>query len=220
MLTEKDLEEAQEVVDGWDEDDGFLQDADDVYALFVKLVAEVKRLQSDKNGAYSERNQCVALLSKVFQAWLEKHDENDKDWEDDWRNIVFIELPTGQASWHIHDSELRLFDHLSCMPGNSWDGHTTIQKYARMALVQPHQILAEVKKDFLDLMKHTFTVQSQYAKQQRKRADVAELALRNKLQELDLITDSPDSSTDEEMECWFKEELVLATEELAKKGQS
>jgi hypothetical protein len=84
-----------------------------------------------KDGAYAERNKLVALISKLFSASLERHPENE-EWEDDWRWIVFIDLPTGQVSWHIHDSELNMFDHLPRNAGRKWDGHTTDEKYERV----------------------------------------------------------------------------------------
>lgn len=87
-----------------------------------------------KDGAYSERNALVCLLSKVFPSVLGRH-PMDEEWEDDWRNIVFINLPTGQASWHIHDSELSNFRHLY-MSTTKWDGHTTEEKYKRVYAVE------------------------------------------------------------------------------------
>lgn len=88
------------------------------------------------DAVYAERDRLVAALSKVFPSWLKRHPESDKDWEDDWRWIVFIQLPTGQTSWHIHDSELGWFDHclrLKDRSSNLWDGHTTEEKYERLA---------------------------------------------------------------------------------------
>lgn len=101
------------------------------------LLDRVKALEQSKDGAYSERNKLVAALSKLFPASLERHDENDKTWEDDWRWIVFINLPTGQVSWHIHDSELNQFSHLHRICGRVWDGHTTKEKYDRLAALLP-----------------------------------------------------------------------------------
>jgi hypothetical protein len=54
-------------------------------------------------------------------------------------NIVCIHLPIAekaflQATWHIRDSEMPWFAHLSdngiSCPG--WDGHTTEEKYRRI----------------------------------------------------------------------------------------
>lgn len=85
-----------------------------------------------KNNAYAERNCLVAALSKLFPASLERHPENEP-YEDDWRWIVFIDLPTGQVCWHIHDSELPLFAHLQRNAGRTWDGHDREEKYRRVA---------------------------------------------------------------------------------------
>jgi hypothetical protein len=110
--------------------------------------AEVARLTAAKNGAYAERNLCVALIARMagdllasegdFDAWLAEHDPADTAWERDWLNIVFVVIPTGQLSWHIHDSELPLFDFLPRRRDSApegfpkWDGHTTEQKYERI----------------------------------------------------------------------------------------
>lgn len=101
--------------------------------LLAELEQARKRigeLEAQKDGAYQERDRLVAALSKLFPATLARHE--GADWEDEWRNIVFIDLPTGQASWHIHDSELPQFAHLS-QSNPKWDGHTTEEKYARLA---------------------------------------------------------------------------------------
>lgn len=99
-----------------------------------RLEAEVKRLREAKDSAYAERNKLVAALSKVFPSSLERHPDIDRTWEDDWRWIVMFDLPTGQVSWHIHDSELGMFGHLprERSTHHSWDGHTTEEKYDRL----------------------------------------------------------------------------------------
>lgn len=96
---------------------------------------QVAKLQASVDGAYRERNLCVAALSKVYPSHLERHPA-DEPWEDDWRWIVFVELPTGQASWHMHDSHLEYFKHLKEWPGHGWDGHTTEEKYRRLAAIK------------------------------------------------------------------------------------
>lgn len=117
-----------------------------------------KELEKQKNNAYWERNQLVSALSKLMPAWLGKHDENDKGWEKDWRTIVFMEIPAKfrfpgdevlyqdfphQISWHIHDSDIPMFDHLAyeyCdkISGTSykWDGHNTEEKYRRLRTIK------------------------------------------------------------------------------------
>jgi len=99
----------------------------------------IKDLRDAKNNAYRERNLLVAALSKIFPAHLALHPESEQ-WDDDWRNIVFIEAPIGkgkttQLSWHIHDSELGYFKHLP-QGRNDWDGHDTKEKYNRLRRIK------------------------------------------------------------------------------------
>lgn len=105
--------------------------------------------RKERDAAYTERNQLVAALARILPktlahrewaipkdapaiAWLAEHDPTDAGWDPGWRTIVFIEGPTGQLSWHLHDSDVPLFDGLPRGP-NSWDGHTTPEKYERVA---------------------------------------------------------------------------------------
>jgi hypothetical protein len=97
----------------------------------VALQSQVGQLEVDKDNVYAERNRLVAALSKCFPAHLCRHPDNE-DWEDDWRTIVCVHLPTGQATWHIHDSEVPLFSHLGTTD-NHWDGHGTDEKYERLS---------------------------------------------------------------------------------------
>lgn len=93
--------------------------------------------RKERDAAYTERNRLVAALARLIasgggRAWLGEHAESDPGWDPEWRTIVFIEGPTGQLSWHLHDSDVSLFDGLPRGP-NSWDGHTTPEKYERVA---------------------------------------------------------------------------------------
>lgn len=92
----------------------------------------VEETERAKNQAYTERDQLVAAISKCFPSHLCRHPDSDIEWEDDWRWIVCIHLPTGQATWHIHESELPWFSHLE-RKSNHWDGHSTEEKYRRLA---------------------------------------------------------------------------------------
>ena len=108
------------------------------------LVAAVKHLTKQKDDAYGERNQLVSFISKLFPASLERHEPSNDDWDDDWRWVVYIDLPTGQVSWHIHDSELPNFSHLSVMRGRRWDGHTVAEKYARLRNYTPRKTVSKL----------------------------------------------------------------------------
>jgi len=94
--------------------------------------------RKERDAAYTERNRIVAALARVLiahgtgHAWLAEHDPSDAAWDPEWRTIVFVYGPTGQMSWHLHDSDVPLFAGLE-RGENSWDGHTTAEKYERLA---------------------------------------------------------------------------------------
>ena len=110
----------------------------------AELEAEVERLrkrcealESAKNSAYAERDQCVALIARMAFAMglyvrRKFHPESDTEWEGDWRNIVMVCLPTGQATWHFHDSEAHLLEGIPWGGLEDWDGHDTPEKYRRV----------------------------------------------------------------------------------------
>jgi hypothetical protein len=101
-----------------------------------RLRGEVERMERDKDGAYDERNRCVAAMAYMavglgWRAGLGRHDPNDAAWDREWLNIVYIDTPNGQASWHIHDRDVPLFGGLPRYD-SQWDGHSTSEKYARL----------------------------------------------------------------------------------------
>lgn len=92
------------------------------------------------NSIYTERNQCISLIVRMAQA-LGLPIGTKIDAESSWP-IVFVDLPSGQVSWHIPIDELRFFPALPAYP-NDWDGHSTEEKYRRV--VQPQlELFSEV----------------------------------------------------------------------------
>lgn len=89
-----------------------------------------QEMRARKDAAYEERNRVVAALASVFPAGIAR--TAIEGWSEDWHGCVYIDLPTGQASWHYHDSHAHLFAHLPPYAG-IWDGHTTAEKYERLA---------------------------------------------------------------------------------------
>lgn len=88
-----------------------------------------------KDQAYHERNELVAALARIYPSGLATTDI--PGWDPKWHGCVYIDLPTGQVSWHFHDSEAFLFEGLPPYRGE-WDGHTTEQKYERLARLGRH----------------------------------------------------------------------------------
>lgn len=125
---------------------------DERAGVLEQLQNKIELLTAEKNQAYAERNRLVAALARMaldrapswdtYGAWLGRHPDTDAGWEKDWMNIVFVRLPTGQLTWHIHDSELPMFSFLSELkaPDGGWpayDGHTTEEKYERLLWWRP-----------------------------------------------------------------------------------
>ena len=99
-------------------------------AALRSLAAERDALQASKDAAYEERNRVVALLATVFPSVRTR--TAIEGWSEDWHGCVYVTLPTGQASWHYHDSHAHLFAHVP-EGAATWDGHTTAEKYERVA---------------------------------------------------------------------------------------
>lgn len=85
---------------------------------------------AQKDGAYEERNRLVSLLARMFPSGIAK--TAIEGWAPEWENCVYIDLPTGQVSWHYHDREAHLFEGLPAYAGQ-WDGHDTAEKWRRVA---------------------------------------------------------------------------------------
>lgn len=87
------------------------------YSLLLSFLYVIR--EHDSKGEYAERNEYIlhalsAAKDLGFKAglWL---DAKEPNWP-----VVYIELPTGQVSWHIPFDE------------NRWDGHSTEEKYRRI----------------------------------------------------------------------------------------
>ena len=119
---------------------------DDLYAVFapdVVLEAEVEAILSRivaldaartpaLDAAYRERNAVVAALvrSHGWPAQVVMAPDTEGWW------IVYAETPNGQVSWHISPDDMDLFSDWPVAFGSRlspWDGHTTEEKYRRLA---------------------------------------------------------------------------------------
>lgn len=126
----------------------------------AKLKAERDALKAEKDGAYTERNQVVAALAKAFPSGVAR--TTIEGWDPEWHGCVFIDLPTGQASWHFHDSHASLFADLPTY-AKPWDGHSTPEKYDRLARMKPICLESENAK-LRDLLRGEAAVAEECAK--------------------------------------------------------
>lgn len=116
--------------------------------------------ESIKDNAYAERNKLLALVCRMaieldFPVELWRHPDSE-EWEDDWRNIVALLLPAGQCTWHIHDSELPMFEFLP-KGENRWDGHTTEEKYQRVLDFRIYQETNEEDRRTVEILSSAWT---------------------------------------------------------------
>lgn len=141
---------------------------------YQALMESHNLLEKQKDQAYRERDILLAFLCRIvdkvvntdlLRVYRNKHPDNDITWEQDWKNIIVIEylLPSYdiehgtqdyipvQMAWHVHDSEMVMFQDLPEKP-NNYDGHTTKQKYNRIldvvGVLLPYQL--DLTKDFPD----------------------------------------------------------------------
>jgi hypothetical protein len=92
-----------------------------------------KPLVAPLDAAYAERNKLVAALIRItgWPACMAP------DFDAPGYTVVYVESPAGQLSWHVSDEEIDQFLALGLpwrpwAPG-VWDGHTTEEKYERLA---------------------------------------------------------------------------------------
>lgn len=73
------------------------------------------------NAVYSERMMVVRMLAVMSGCKYGIGKDDNTEWEDAWRNVVYIDLPQGQVSWHIAAADMHLFADFPPYEGK-WDG--------------------------------------------------------------------------------------------------
>ena len=89
---------------------------------------------TDIDAVYAERNTVVAGLAALALELgypVGTARTAIEGWEPEWHGCVYLDLPTGQVSWHFHDREADMFAFLPPYQG-TWDGHDTPEKYRRI----------------------------------------------------------------------------------------
>ena len=89
----------------------------------------IEALETIRDHAYRERNHLAAFLSHLYPAGIEVFDNPELSQE--WFGCVYVDLPTGQVSWHYNEHESHLFSHLKTY-NKKWDGHSSDEKYDRL----------------------------------------------------------------------------------------
>ena len=81
--------------------------------------------ESTPNEAYLDRNLCVQIMVKMaMKLGYSAGIKDDPEWP-----ILYIDLPTGQVSWHIPKKDI-LTDFQEY--NGKWDGHDLHEKRRRL----------------------------------------------------------------------------------------
>lgn len=90
-------------------------------------------------AAYAERNAVVLAFAHLADArgWTvgQLVDEHEPDWP-----VLMIDTPAGQVSWHFKADEMP--PKMPAYPGE-WDGHTTPEKYERLATLIRYAVASD-----------------------------------------------------------------------------
>lgn len=83
--------------------------------------------------AYEQRNHLVAALAHLYPSGTRA--TSIEGWDPEWNGCVYIDLPTGQISYHFHDREAHLFADLPPYE-KPWDGHDKDAVHARLGALR------------------------------------------------------------------------------------
>lgn len=86
---------------------------------------ESENLIKEKDDIYWERNRLAAILARVFPSYL-RMSLTAEEW-----SCVYINLPSGQISFHIPENEIIQFIGLERNAPIEWDGHSDEEKWKR-----------------------------------------------------------------------------------------
>lgn len=142
---------------------GQLKDVTDKLTLagkaFDSVTDQLGKTIAAKNDAYDERARVVAAYAKLlaalgYKVGVGRHEpEGDPEWAG-WETVLYIDLPSGQVSWHYSDAQA--LELLADVPEYhiKWDKHTTQEKYNRLKNFAPARMQKErVQGQMLDLVK-------------------------------------------------------------------
>lgn len=97
-----------------------------IYAAPVTAAPGID-LQERLTRSYSERNALAIAFARaaIAAGWPAGRGfdaDADKDWNDDWRHVIYVDIPNGtQVSWHVSPKEVPLLEGLPEYNGK-WDG--------------------------------------------------------------------------------------------------
>lgn len=95
--------------------------------------------ERERDKAYRDRAELVAVLARTYPSSMERADPSPG-----FEHVVYVDLPTGQVSWHVADADLDLFEGVATSEGRTWDGHDDAEKSRRLSLLSTADAEREV----------------------------------------------------------------------------
>jgi hypothetical protein len=87
---------------------------------------------SEIDDIYVERDKILVLLARwALEQGYPVGIGIDQEKPAIWQYVLYMDLPSGQVSWHILENELEWFSFLPDY-ADDWDGHDRDEKYARV----------------------------------------------------------------------------------------
>lgn len=109
-----------------------IKDADPKKIAEDIAAADGRPRQAQQIGIYRERAFLIAHIAALYpSAIVYGADPENPGWP-----VIYITTARGQLSWHLSSDDLDLFAHVPVREGDEapvWDGHTTSEKYWRLA---------------------------------------------------------------------------------------
>lgn len=90
-------------------------------------VSVFDRAPGEVDMLYRERAHLVAHLAAYYPSTAGYTDPSAPEWL-----VITVQMPEGQATWHIAAQDTPLFEHVR-REDVAWDGHTSSEKYRRLA---------------------------------------------------------------------------------------
>lgn len=114
---------------------------DDILAALGPDAARMAAALGEGDGpVYRERAELVSVLARLFPSSLERSDPSSG-----FEYVVYVDLPAGQVSWHLADSDIDLFEGVPRGQGREWDGHDAAEKSRRLAALAPGAVVTTVE---------------------------------------------------------------------------
>lgn len=111
----------------------YAKSLDEAQVRIAELEAALISAEHGRISTHSERNHLVIMTAHMARmlGWRAGVGVHSGDSVEGFGEVVRIDTPVGQLSWHIHDSQRAWLENLPPYEG-TWDGSSRTEKYARI----------------------------------------------------------------------------------------